>query len=67
MDYSGHTLYYNAAKKQPVWVAELINQDSLKGNYGLHVFTLPYLSFYRITKQYMHIQLKPFLLVECAK
>ena len=64
MDYSGHTLYYNAAKKQPVWVAELINQDSLKGNYGLHVFTL---TFYRITKQYMHIKLKLFLQVECAK
>ena len=67
MDYCGHTLYYNAAKKQPVWVAELINQDSLKGNYGLHVFTLTYLTFHRITKQHMHIQLKLFLQVEYAK
>lgn len=30
-EYPGHTLYYDAARKQPVWVAELINKESIKG------------------------------------
>ena len=32
IDYPGHTLYYDAARKQPLWVAELFTKESLQGD-----------------------------------
>ncbi|KAF6041403.1 EXOG [Bugula neritina] len=31
IDYTGHTLCYDVARKQPLWVSEILTKESLKG------------------------------------